>query len=484
MENVKVKAPKCNIKKKVITIFVIISLLTLGSISYSQDIIVNGENMTNDDYLKYMIETIKENYKYDVTEEELYNGIYKALFDSLDKHSVYFDPNEYKEFNISVSGEFGGIGITIELNEDGYIQVVSPIKGTPGHRAGISTGDVIKEVNGDDIKEWSLEKSLGIMRGEAGTEIILGIQKSGEVVIRDISIIREIIKINAVESEIVDGDTGVLTITSFNQNVAEDVNKVLNDFKENDIKALIIDLRNNPGGSLTEVLNISDFFVERGKELIYIDVKGEDDESYNSILTPILDEMPIVVLINESSASASEILAGVLQDYELATIIGMKSYGKGTVQNMYDLPNGSGIKMTIAEYLTPSHNKIDGVGIKPDIEIKDEYLLLKSKKNEIINFVPMIEKMEYRYLGETGLNIYGTQQRLSVLGYDVEIDGILGQATINAIKKFQLDYNLKSDGSLGEKTLLKLDEIARGSSKYVDNVLEKAIEILESEKLN
>jgi len=482
MKNVKAENPKRNLRKKVVTLIMLVILLASSSIGFSQDATINNEDMTKEDYLDYMIETIKQNYKYEITEEELYNSMYKSLFDSLDKHSMYFEPDEYKEFNINVSGEFGGIGITIELDEDGYIKVVSPIKNTPGYRAGISSGDLVKEVDGVDIKDWPLEKSLKVMRGEPGTVLTLGIQKSSETLLTDIEIVREIIKINAVESKIIDGDIGLLTITSFNQNVSENVFAVLNEFKYKKIEGLVIDLRNNPGGSLREVLNISDFFVEAGKELLYVDVKGEDDESFTSLMTPVLDKMPIVVLINESSASASEILSGVLQDYNLATIIGSNSYGKGTVQNIYNLPNGSGMKMTIAEYLTPSHNKIDGVGIKPDVVIKDEFLLLKSKKDEIAKFVPMIEKRAYRYLGETGLNIYGAQQRLVMLGYDLKVDAILGNATIGAIKKFQLDYNLTSDGALGEKTLGKLDKISRGKAKYVDNVLNEGIQFVKATK--
>ncbi|MGB3366682.1 MAG: S41 family peptidase [Acidaminobacteraceae bacterium] len=482
MKKIKRKYPAQKFRKKIITLLMVVILLASSSISFSQDVFVNAENMTGDDYLNYMLDVIKSNYKYDITEEQLYNGIYKGLFDSLDKHSSYFEPSDYKEFNVNVSGEFGGIGITIELNESGYLTIVSPIKNTPGQRAGLSTGDVIKAVNGVDIKDWPLEKTLAIMRGKPETEIILGVQKFGEEKITNIKIIREIIKLNAVDSKITDDKIGVLTISSFNQSVSSNVLLALNEFKEKKIKGLVIDLRNNPGGSLSEVLKISDLFVEAGKELLYVDVKGDGDQSFTSAISPVLEKMPIMVLINGSSASASEILAGVLQDYDLATIIGSNSYGKGTVQNIYDLPNGSGMKMTIAEYLTPSHNKIDGVGIKPDIEVNDENPLLKSKKDEIAKFVPMIEEREYRYLGETGLNIYGAQQRLSALGYDVSADGILGKGTIAVIKKFQFDYNLRSDGVLGLKTIKVLENSFTSTSKVADPVLNKAFEIIRKSK--
>lgn len=469
-------------KKKILSLLMMFALIMPSFTSYSQDFIINGENMTKDEYLKYMIEIVKTNYKYDISEEDLYNGIYDGLFNALDKHSMYFEPSEYEEFNISSVGEFGGIGITIESSEEGYIKVVSPIKNTPGFKAGISTGDIIKEVDGVDIKDWPLEKSLDTMRGTPGEKITLGIQKNGEYKITNVSIIREIIKVNPVESEISKDNIGILTITSFNQNAAENVLIALNEFKAKNIKGLVIDLRNNPGGSLSEVLNISDFFVETGKELLYVDGKNSNDETFKSVITPVLKKMPMAVLINGSSASASEILSGVLQDYNLATVIGSNSYGKGTVQTIYDMPNGSGIKITIAEYLTPSHKKIDGVGIKPNIEVKDDFLLLKEKKEEISKFVPMLEKKEYRYSGETGLNIYGAQQRLKLLAYDVNVNALLDIKTINAIKKFQLDYNLKADGVLGANTIKELEKRTSLDNKISDKALEEAFKFINSKK--
>ncbi len=467
--------------RKILVSLIMSIILTLPtSISYTQDYMIDTGELSRDDYLDYMIELIQSDYKYDITEEALYNGIYKGLFDALDKHSVYFEPKEYQMFNVSTSGEFGGIGITIELNEEGYLTIVSPIKNTPGFRAGLSTGDVVKEVNGQDIKDWSLERSLEVMRGKPGTEILLGIQKAGDDKITDVRIIREIIKIVAVEHELIDDNIGLISISSFSDNVSRDFAQALRDLKGKNVKGLVIDLRNNPGGSLREVLNIADLLVDRGNELLYVDVKGQNDEVFNSVISPLIKDMPMVVLINESSASASEILSGVLKDYDLATIIGTNSYGKGTVQNIYDLPNGAGLKITIAEYLTPSRNKIDGVGISPDIIIKDEKSLVESHLQDISSFAPMKESLVYKYLGQSGLNIYGAQQRLDLLGYDLEINAVLDQKTIDALKSFQSTHGLKADGVLGSHTVKTLDNIFIKPENEKDKVMDKALEVLKS----
>lgn len=466
-------------KRILVSLFMIFTLIISSTtISFSQTFLIDDGKLTNEDYLEYMIELIKSEYKYDITEDTLYSGIYKGLFDTLDKHSVYFEPKEYQSFNVNVSGEFGGIGITIELNEEGYLTIVSPIKNTPGFRAGLSTGDVVKEVDGVDIKDWSLEKSLEVMRGEPGTEILLGIQKANDSKITDVKIIREIIKLVALEHEIIDDNIGLISISSFSDHISRDFADAVEDLLDNNISGLVIDLRNNPGGSLREVLNIADLLVDRGNELLYVDVKGPNDEVFNSAISPLIRDMPMVVLINESSASASEILSGVLKDYDLATIIGSNSYGKGTVQNIYDLPNGAGLKITIAEYLTPSRNKIDGVGISPDILIKDEKSLVASHLQDISNFAPMKEDKLYKNLGQSGLNIYGAQQRLDLLGYDIEINAVMDQKTIDALKSFQSTHNLKADGVLGSHTVKTLNDIFIKPENEKDKVMEKAIEVL------
>lgn len=440
---------------------------------YADTFIIQPEGENNSEYIQFLMNVIKENYKYDITEEELYKGVYKGMFDALDVHSTYFTSDEFDNFNASAFGEFGGIGITVTANEDGYIDIIAPIEDTPGFRAGIQAGDIIIKVNGEDIKEWTLEKAMSVMRGEPGTKVTLGIKRSGVENLINFDITREIIKVNPVKYSIED-EMGILKISSFNANTSENVLNAIGYFKENDVKGLVIDLRGNPGGSLTEVLKVADYFVSPGKELLYIDYKGDNDEIINSSTIPVFTGKPIAVLINDGSASASEILSGILQDYGIAEIIGQNSYGKGTVQTVLDLTNGGGIKLTIAEYLTPGRHKIDGVGIKPDIEVSNLPLI---QKETVSKLVPMSEIKDYSVMDSIGLNVYGAQERLKLLGYDVDVDGKYSKKTMDSLIKFQKDYNLKADGILGKATRDKLTYAVTGGylTNDYDKQLEKAI---------
>lgn len=435
----------------------------------------NAEATSGDVYIDFMIDTIKSNYKYDITEEELYKGAYKGIMDVLDKHSVYFDPIEFADFMASAGGEFGGVGITVSPAESGYIDIIAPIEDTPAYRAGIKAGDVIIEINGEDIKDWSIEKAVSIMRGDPGTSIDIGIRRSEVSGLIKLSIVREIIKINPVKYE-TDGDIGYMRITSFNSNTSENVLNALGEFNRNGVKGLVIDLRGNPGGYLDEVLKIAEYFVKPGKELLYVDYKYQTDEVFNAQSLPVFSGKPIIVLIDEGSASASEILAGILKDHEIATLVGGNTYGKGTVQNLLPLNNGGAMKLTIAEYLTPSRNKIDGVGIKPNIEYKDPIVITEESQSQL---VPMTETKEYSKLGDLGLNVYGAQQRLKLFGYDVKLNGSYDKATKDSVIIFQSTSGMKADGILGSVTLEKLNrKIEAEVNNEDDVVLIKGKEIL------
>lgn len=433
------------------------------------------ETLSGDIYIDFMIDTIKANYKYDITDEELYKGAYKGIMDTLDKHSVYFDPIEFADFMASAGGEFGGIGITVSPAKSGYIDIIAPIEDTPAYRAGIKAGDIIEEINGEDIKDWSIEKAVSIMRGDPGTSINVGIRRSEVNGLIKLSIVREIIKINPVKYEI-DSDIGYMRITSFNSNTSENVLNALGEFNRNAVKGMIIDLRGNPGGYLDEVLKVAEYFVKPGKELLYIDYKYQVDEVFNAQSLPVFSGKPIVVLIDEGSASASEILAGILKDHEIATLVGENTYGKGTVQNILPLNNGGAMKLTIAEYLTPSRNKIDDVGVKPNIEYKDPIVITTDDESEL---VPMTETKEYSKLGDIGLNVYGAQQRLKLFGYDVALNGSYDKVTKDSVIIFQSASGMKADGILGIATLEKLNKKVKAEvNNEEDVVLLKGKEIL------
>lgn len=471
----RIKSKKLSYLLCIIMIFTFVSPITFSYGDYER--VQSGEKAIGDEYIDFMINTIKSNYKYEITEEELYKGAYKGIMDALDKHSVYFDPNEFENFMASSGGEFGGIGITVSPTENGYIDIIAPIEDTPAYRAGIKAGDVIVEISGEDIKDWSIDQAVNVMRGEPGTTIDIGITRSGVNGIINMSIVREIIKINPVKYEI-DGDTAYLRITSFNSNTSENVLKALGEFNRKNVKGIVLDLRGNPGGYLDEVLKVAEYFVKPGKELLYVDYKYQVDEVFTSESLPIFSGKPIVVLIDEGSASAAEILSGILKDHGLATLVGEKTYGKGTVQNLLPLNNGGAMKLTIAEYLTPSRNKIDGVGISPNIEYVDPIIITD---DEYSNLVPMLENKEYSTLGDTGLNVYGAQQRLKLLGYKVEINGIFDKATKDSIISYQKALGLKTDGILGKTTISSINKRIEIERKDEEDVtLIKGKEILKN----
>lgn len=318
-------------------------------------------------FLENLIKFVKLNYAYEVTEEQLVEGAIKGALSVLDGYSSYYTENEFKELNETLSGEFGGVGIHI-TEKDGYILVVSPIKGTPGFKAGILPEDLIVTVDDVDIKGFTTQKATSLIRGEPGTTVKLGIRRNGEDKLLYFNLTRAIIEINPVEYEILKNNIGYIKITEFNDHALENVIKVLGEFDNNKVKKVIFDLRNNPGGGLNEVLNILRFLIPEGP-LVHIRDANDNIRTYNSYLDA--PKYKLAVLVNGGSASASEIFAGAVQDRGVGTIIGTKTFGKGTVQTVLTLVNGGGLKLTTAEYLTPNKNPVNNVGIEPDIIVEN-----------------------------------------------------------------------------------------------------------------
>ncbi|TCO78762.1 S41 family peptidase [Marinisporobacter balticus] len=424
-------------------------------------------------YLKSVIEYIEKNYEGEITEEELMEGAYKGVFEALDPHSNYFKPDEYEQFAIENTGVYGGIGVTISIN-DGKIVVTETMAGSPAQKTGLKVGDVIRSINDQDIKQYKLKQATDLLFGEPGTEVKLGIERKEQAHILNFDIVREEIKVNPVVSKILNSNIGYIKIDTFNKNTSENVEKVLKEFQNKNIKGLILDLRGNLGGLLYEAVNVADPFIPKGP-VVHIDYKNKKRETLYSKKERV--NMHLVVLVNELTASASEIVAGAIQDTKSGVIVGTKTYGKGTVQHTNLMINGGGIKLTIAEYLTPSERRIDGIGIQPDIVVKNTKNI---NRQDIKTFNNMIED-ENATLGDKGLNVYGAQQRLKFLGYEkIEITGLLDGVTSNAIKEFQQLNGLAIDGILDKKTRDKLnekvEEMYNGEEK--DLQLERGIEIL------
>jgi carboxyl-terminal processing protease len=316
-------------------------------------------------------ETIDELYLRDVDEEALLDGQLKGMVNALnDPYSVYMTKDEYESFNAETEGEYGGIGIIVTPGDDNLITVVSPIEDTPAEKAGIQTGDKIIKVDGKEFFAENMDQAVKIMRGEPNTKVTLTISRknnSEETITFDVELTREIIKLISVKSSILENQIGYIRITSFDMNTADDFKKQLKEIEGKGAKGIVIDLRNNPGGLLNVCAEIADQLLDEGVIVYTQDKYGNKEYMYSD---GNMTKLPIVLLVNEGSASASEILAGAIQDHQRGTIVGTTTFGKGLVQRLRDLPDGSGLKITVSEYFTPNGRNIHGIGIKPDIEVE------------------------------------------------------------------------------------------------------------------
>lgn len=456
---------------RIVSALLLILVLSTGSISIAIPIQPEGEN--NLEYLQFLMDLVQNYYIEEVDQETLLEGAYEGIFDVLDQHSVYFTPEEYKSFNENTEGSFGGIGISVTKDEKtDYIRVVSPIDDTPGKKAGILANDLIIKVDDVDMKGVTLEESVKIMRGEPGTPVTLTIQRGQEQPrILTFEIIRAVIEVHPVKVEVMDGNIGYMKITQFSEKAAEEVNAELRTFKDAEVAGLIIDLRNNPGGRLDQVVEIADDLLPAGDKIVQIDYRVYEDEIEVSRQAPVV-EVPLIVLVNEGSASASEILAGALQDNDMAEVIGVQTYGKGTVQSVIPLSNGGGSKITVAEYYTANRNKVNGAGITPDFVVK---MPGSDDAGDIDRFVPMIEQPG-QGLGDIGLNVYGLQQRLNIAGYLVTVDGVFGNATREQLVRFQQAQQLQVTGVIDQATIDRLQDIttAVANAEGTDTQLEMA----------
>jgi carboxyl-terminal processing protease len=317
---------------------------------------------------------IKSDYVEDVTDEALLEHAIRGMLSGLDPHSTYLNADEYNELRIGTSGEFGGLGIQVGM-EDGFVKVISPIDDTPAYKAGLESGDLIIRLDDKTVKGMTLNEAVKVMRGKPGSDIELTVVRDGEDKPLKFVVTRDIIKVKSVKNRMLDPGYGYIRISNFQSKTAPQLLEAINKLKEEnkaELKGLILDLRNNPGGVLNAAAEVSDMFIDKGK-LVY--TEGRIDNShyeYNAKPGDVLDGAPVVVLINGGSASASEIVAGALQDHKRAIVMGSKSFGKGSVQTIQELRSGGAVKITTARYFTPAGRSIQGEGITPDI-ILDKY---------------------------------------------------------------------------------------------------------------
>lgn len=333
---------------------------------------------------------VKQHYVEDIEDKVLLENAIRGLLTGLDPHSAYLDKDAFTELREGTSGEFGGLGIVVGM-KDGFVNVISPIDDTPAEKAGVKSGDLIIRLDEKNVKGMTLEDAVGVMRGKPNTDILLTIVREGADKPLKIEITRAIIKIQSVRSKTLEEGFGYIRVSAFQERTGADLRKAISKLKKANnkkLKGLVLDLRNNPGGLLSAAVEVSDAFLEGGT---VVSIRGRDASNtttYNAKGADLINEAPIVVLINGGSASASEIVAGALQDHKRGIIMGTLSFGKASVQTVVPLGNGSALKLTTARYYTPSGASIQAKGITPDIVLDD----VKVSKKEDNGFKATKEK--------------------------------------------------------------------------------------------
>ena len=432
--------------------------------------------------LKDLIIKTKSDYKDEVSYETLFSGAFKGVMESLnDPYSVYFPSEEDRqEFEESVSGEFFGVGVSLE-QVSGRIVVVSPIAGGPAERAGILSGDIITAVDGNDTGGLSLEEVASKLRGKDGTQVVMTVNRNGKSI--NYTLTREKIKPGTVDFRLIEDDIGYIAISQFGKNTNLEFKNAKLQLIAKGAKSFIVDVRNNPGGYVDVAVDIAEQFMPKGP-IVHFQKKNKIVETINAKGTGDL-KRPVVLLINEGSASASEILAAAWQDSKTAKLVGTTTYGKGVAQQLYTIGNRIRMKLSVFYFLGPNKNVIDKAGIKPDYYVQNAAANHGEAKEELLvlyqQFAPMNENLKPKP-GDTGLNVFGAQQRLSLLGYRLSLSGRMDENMFNHVKSFQKEAGLYPYGILDFSTMAALDKAAKeyvlGAGNAEDLQLKKAVELL------
>ena len=356
---------KFNLKNLFILFLISFNFLTLSSKS-EEDI------YKKIDLFSEVLNKINKQYVDDVNQSEMMDAAINGVLQSLDPYSAYMSPEMFENMATETSGEFGGLGIEVGM-EAGVVKVISPIDNSPAYRVGVKAGDYIVKINEIQVQGKSLSEAVELMRGPVGSDIEITVRRRGERKALTFNITREIIEVASVKTEIKDKNVGYIRLTSFNENSSDQIKKKLGEFKKNkNIEKYILDLRNNPGGLLSQAIKISDFFLENGEIVSTKSRKNSENRKWFAKKGDIINGDTILVLINYGSASASEIVAGALKDHKRAILIGEATYGKGSVQSIIPLDNKGAIRLTVSKYYLPSGDSISDVGVVPDFEVAEE----------------------------------------------------------------------------------------------------------------
>ena len=365
---------------KILSLFIIIFYFSAANAA-------NEDNIYKKiDLFSEVLDKINKEYVDEINQSEAMDAAINGVLQSLDPYSAYMSPESFENMQTETSGEFGGLGIEVGM-EHGVVKVISPIDNSPASKVGVKAGDYIVKINDIQVQGKTLTEAVELMRGPVGTDIEITVRRRGEKKALTFVITRDIIEVSSVKSEIKDQKTGYMRLTSFNENSGDQIKNKIKEFKKNGkIENYILDLRNNPGGLLSQAIKISDFFLDNGEIVSTKSKRKYENRKWFAKKGDILKSNTLVVLINYGSASASEIVAGALQDHKRAILIGESTYGKGSVQSIIPLKNNGAIRLTVSKYYLPSGKSISDVGVTPDIEVdesSDEFRLNTETDNQL-----------------------------------------------------------------------------------------------------
>ncbi|VAX28164.1 Carboxyl-terminal protease [hydrothermal vent metagenome] len=363
---------KMRVSVLLMTTFAVLAFMIFSGGGFQHKVSAETDDYQDLKVFSEVLSALKKNYVESVDTKKLVYGAVKGMLNTLDAHTAFMPPEVYKEMQVDTRGEFGGLGLQIAIKDKALV-VIAPIADTPAAKVGIKSGDVILKVDEFIMTEDStLMDAVQKMRGRKGTAVTLTVKRASEVEDLIFTMIRDIIRIKSVRSRVLEPGIGYIRLTQFQEHTARDLSGAITKLLNEDIHSLVLDLRNNPGGLLNAANDVSEQFLQNGQLIVSVKSREGKEDEYIAGRSSRLDRMPIIVLVNEGSASASEIVAGALQDWKRAVVVGTQSFGKGSVQTILPLSDGSAIRLTTAKYYTPSGRSIQNTGITPDIIVRPE----------------------------------------------------------------------------------------------------------------